>query len=41
MNQTVDMNKTQFVIAIESLALIVTELVSIPGEGEGTECLFF
>jgi len=40
-NQTLEVDKAQFVITIESVAFIVTELVSIPGEGEGAECLFF
>ena len=40
MNQILEVNKARFVIAIESVALIVTERVSLPAEGERSECLF-
>lgn len=40
MNQILEVNKARFVIAIESVAFIVTERVSLPGEGERAECLF-
>ena len=41
MNQILEVNKGRFVIAIESVALRVTELVSLPGKGQRAECLFF
>ena len=41
MNQILEVNKGRFVIAIESVALRVTELVSLPGKGQRAESVFF
>lgn len=40
MNQTLEVNKAQFVIAIESEALIVTERASLVGEVERRVSVF-
>jgi hypothetical protein len=39
-NQMLEVNKERFVRDIESVALILTEFVSLPGEGEKVECVF-